>query len=167
MTPPIPRQRSTPHRGRSQTVSKRRGEAGFTLVETTIALVLVMVVGLGSMALCMFSIYNNSAGNDRANSLAIAQQVIERLRSARFNQTTTDPALAGGTSVQLIGRDLRVFEVTKIIDDNPKTSSVDVNPNTTLKRITVTVKPQSIGRGWARGEGGTITLITERAKKNY
>jgi hypothetical protein len=115
----------------------------------------------------MFSIYNNSGGGDRATSLAIAQQILERLRSARFNQTTTDPALTGGTSVQMLGRDGRVFEITKIIDDNPKTSSVDVIPTTTLKRITVTVKPQSIGRGWARGEGGTITLITERAKKNY
>lgn len=152
----------------SETASTRgKGEAGFSLIETTIALLLILVVGLGSMAFCMFSIYNNSGGSDRATSLAIAQQIVERLRIARFNQTTTDPTLTGGTFVQLVGRDGRVFEVTKIIDDNPKTSSVDVIPTTTLKRITVTVKPQSIGRGWARGQGGTITLITERAKKNY
>jgi hypothetical protein len=89
------------------------------------------------------------------------------LRSAQFNQTTTDPALAGGTSFQMITRDGRVFKVTKTIDDDPTTSAVDINSTTTLKLITVTVASQSIGRGWARGQGGTITLITDRTRKNY
>jgi Tfp pilus assembly protein PilV len=143
------------------------GEAGFSLVETTIALLLMTIVGLGAVSLSLFSIYNNSGGSDRATALAIAQQTLEQLRSARFNQAGTDPTLTGGTSFQTIARDGRVFKVTKIIDDNPKTSAVDVNSATTLKLVTITVASQSIGRGWARGEGGTITLITERTKKNY
>jgi len=146
---------------------RSNGEAGFSLVETTIGLLLMTIVGLGAMSLSMFAIYNNSGGSDRATSLAIAQQTLERLRSANFNQTTTDFALMGGTSLQMAAQDGRLFKVTKTIDDNPKTSAVDVNPATTLKLITITVASQSIGRGWARGEGGTITLITERTKKNY
>jgi Tfp pilus assembly protein PilV len=161
------RQTLPSERGRSLNFSMRNSEAGFSLVETTIALLLMTIVGLGAVSLSLFSIYNNSGGSDRATALAIAQQTLERLRSAQFNQAGTDPTLTGGTYFQMTPSDGRVFKVTKIIDDNPKTSAVDVNPSTTLKLVTVTVESQSIGRGWARGQGGTITLITERTKKNY
>ena len=139
--------------------------AGFSLIEAVIALLLMMIVALGSASLFSFSIYNNSGGSDRATSLAIAQEALEVLRSAQFNTTTTDPSLSGGTTVQAaVVRDGRRFRVTRIIDDRPSTAAVDINAATTLKGITVTVAPQSIGRGWAFGAGGTVTLMTQRSK---
>jgi type II secretory pathway pseudopilin PulG len=140
-------------------------EAGFSLIEAVIALLLMMIVALGSASLFSFSIYNNSGGSDRATSLAIAQEALEVLRSAQFNTTTTDASLSGGTTEQAaVVRDGRTFRVTRIIDDLPSTAGMDINPATTLKGITVTVVPQSIGRGWAFGAGGTVTLITQRSK---
>ncbi|SRR6266545_6148207 len=142
-------------------------QSGFTLLEAVIALLIMLIVALGSASLFSFSIYNNSGGTDRATSLAVAQQALERLRSAQFNSSTTDTVLNGGTTVQAgIVRDGRQFTLTVAVDDNPSTSAPDVNAATNLKGITVTVVPQSIGRGWAFGAGGTITLITQRSRSD-
>jgi len=142
----------------------RVGESGFTLIEAMIALLLMLIVALGSASLFSFSIYNNSGGSDRATSLAIAQQALETLRSAQFNATTTDPSLAGATTVQTILVEGRTFRLTRTIDDLPATIAPDVDPTTNLKGITVTVVPQSRGGGRASGVGGTVTLITQRAR---
>jgi Tfp pilus assembly protein PilV len=137
-------------------------------METTIALVLLLIVGLGAASLFAYSIYNNSAGSDRATALAVAQQAMEQLRNADFNLTTTDASLNGGTFTQNgVIRDGRQFKVVKIIDDNVTTSAVDVNAATTLKKITVTVTANSVGKGWASGALSTITLVSERAKCDY
>jgi type II secretory pathway pseudopilin PulG len=141
-------------------------QSGFTLLETTIALVLIMVVALGAASLFSFSIYNNSGGSDRAAALAIAQQAMESFRSMDFTPTNTDARLSAGTFVQngVIAGDGRRFKVTKIIDDNPATVQVDVSAASTLKSIKIIVEPESLGRGWASGAGGTITLLTLRAR---
>lgn len=142
-----------------------REESGFTILETTIALLLMLVVALGSASLFSFSIYNNSGGNDRAVSLALGQEALETLRTAKFTSATTDARLNAGTLVQNgILRDGRSFSLTTIIDDNPATPAIDVIPTSTLKSITISVQSQSIGKGWAAGAGGKVTLITQRAR---
>src|SRR5258708_9132508 len=60
-------------------------ERGFTLVETSIALFILMVAGLGLASLFTYSIQNNSGGNDRAVAMSIAQQQIEQFRSVPFS----------------------------------------------------------------------------------
>ncbi|HKP47299.1 MAG TPA: hypothetical protein VJT50_11920 [Pyrinomonadaceae bacterium] len=136
-------------------VHRPDNDGGFTLLETTIALLLMLIVGLGSASMFAFSVYNNSGGSDRAVSLALAQQALEGLRGATFNATTTDARLAAGTVVQNgVIRDGRSFTITKVVADT----------STTLKTITITVQSQSIGTGWASGAGGTITLISQRSR---
>jgi prepilin-type N-terminal cleavage/methylation domain-containing protein len=142
------------------------GQQGFSLLEAMIALVLMLIVALGSASLFSFSIYNNSGGSDRATSLAIAQQALEMARSAPFNSTTTHESLDGGSEDQEVVRDGRRFIVTRTIDDNPATLGTEIDPNTNLKRITITVVPRSIGRGWAFGAGGTVNLYTLRARSD-
>jgi len=142
-------------------------QSGFTLVEAVIAILIMLIVALGSASLFSFSIYNNSGGTDRATSLAIGQEALERLRSAQFNSTTTDASLNAGTTVQAdIVRDGRQFRLTVAVDDDPSTLAINVNAATNLKGITVTVVPQSISGGWAFGAGGTITLITQRSRSD-
>lgn len=142
-------------------------QSGFTVLETTIALVLMLIVALGSASLFSFSVYNNSGGSDRAVAMALAQQAMEALRSVPFSSTTIDPTLNAGTVTQTgVVRDGRLFNVTRIVDDNPATPAIETDVNSTLKQITVVVTPQSIGRGWAAGAGGTITLITQRSMAN-
>ena len=139
----------------TEEVPREANQLGFSLLEAVIALLLMLIVALGSASLFSFSIYNNSGGSDRATSIAIAQQALERLRSAQFNSTTTDPSLNAGTTVQAgVVRASRKFTLTVTITDI----------TTTLKSITVTVVPESIGKGWAFGAGGTIILLTQRSK---
>jgi Tfp pilus assembly protein PilV len=151
-----------------QAVANRPNDAqrGFSMLEATIALLLMLVVALGSASLFSFSIYNNSGGSDRATSLAIAQQALEVSRSAQFNSTTTDASLNGGPTVQDVVRDERRFTLTRTVDDNPATVATEIIPNTNLKRITITVVPRSIGRGWAFGAGGTVNLYTLRSRSD-
>lgn len=134
---------------------QRNNENGFSLIETTIAMLLMLIVALGSASLFSFSIYNNSGGSDRAVSLALAQQAMEDLRGANFNGTTTDARLNAGTVTQNgVLRDGRSFTLTRTVaDDSP-----------TLKTITITARSQSIVTGWASGAGGTITLISQRSR---
>jgi prepilin-type N-terminal cleavage/methylation domain-containing protein len=131
------------------------GQQGFTLLETVIALLLMLIVALGSASLFSFSIYNNSGGSDRAVALATAQQALEILRTAPFTTANTDVRLNPGTVIQnnvLVNK--RYFKITKIITDN----------SSTLKSITITVQSQGIVTGWASGAGGAVTLMTQRTR---
>jgi len=150
--------------------SRRRakGERGFTLLETVVAFVIMMIVALGAASVFAYSVYNNSGGNERAVELAIAQQSLEILRNAKFGPTATDAVLNGGTYTQTgVLRNNRTYTVTAVIDDDPSTSAVDVNAATTLKKITVTVTTESGGTGWAKGGWASVTLVTQRAKSEF
>ena len=164
---------------RAKSVSPREAcERGFTLIETAIALVVMMVIALGAASLFAYSVYNNSGGADRAQTLAIAQQALERLRHAKFAGSGTDAILNAGVSAPQIVRrggqnpqdpqdpTGRTFQIVSTIDDNPSTAAVDVNALTTLKSITVTVTPLGAGPSWASGGGGAVTITTLRSKSD-
>lgn len=151
----------------------RACERGFTLIETSIALVIMMIVAMGAASLFVYSISNNSGGNDRAVAIALAQQQMETLRNASFSTSGgTSALLAGGTTSTTIdttgaspcAANQRCYSVSTVIDDNPATPAVDVNAATTLKGITVTVTAQGAGPAWATGGGVPVTLLTLRAK---
>src|SRR3977135_2302035 len=75
-----------------------KGERGFSLLETTIALVIMMIVGLGIVGLFFFSATNNSGERDRQLSMAVAQQQLERLRGASFANLGTTVTSTGGAN---------------------------------------------------------------------
>jgi len=152
---------------RSQRLTCRRGEAGFTLFETTIALVIMMIAALGAASVFSYSINYNSGGSDRLVALAIAQEQLERIRSGQFNSTTTDTILNGGTLVQAgLVRNGKRYVLTTTIDDDPSTPGPDIIATTSLKRITVAVAPENVSQGWSLNAGARITLITQRARSD-
>src|SRR5207302_2192034 len=74
---------------------KREGNSnarGFTLLETSIALVVMMVVTLGTASLFVYAINYNDGSNDQALALAIAQQRMERLRRTPFDDVNLTTA---------------------------------------------------------------------------
>ncbi len=129
--------------GRNDNTAERCDtERGFTLIETSIALVILMVAGLGVASLFTFSIQYNTGGNDRALAISIAQQQIEQFRSVSF----TDPILAVSVATALNPDTVsngRTYRVTKTVTG----SNNDAGGNPTLKTITIRVDPQS--PGWA------------------
>ncbi len=128
-------------RARRPKVKERNNERGFTLIETCIALIVMMVVALAAASLFLYAINYNSGANDRAVANAIAQQRMEKLRQGSFdevvNSTESDVESAG-----------RHFSVVTTVT------------GTTLKTITVTVTPKSAGNSWVRNP---VVVISQRS----
>src|SRR6266545_2227371 len=126
--------------------TSRGHEAGFTMIETAIAMV-IMVAVLASASLFASSIKNNSGANDRQMAMAAAQQVMEQLRNVAF----TDPSLdaTGGVTTTLT-RANRQYTVVKTI-----TYSNVISGEPTLKTITIQVTPVGTNLG-------PVSLRTQR-----
>ncbi len=111
---------------------------GFTLLETAIAMVVMMVGGLGIAAVFSYAVKNNTGSRDRAVSLAVAQQEVERLRTLPFNNAglAATPNNVAPTTITNGGR--RYSVLTTIADTT-----------TSSKTIQVQVTPLSNSDGWA------------------
>jgi Tfp pilus assembly protein PilV len=137
---------------------ENRSERGFTMIETMISLVLMMIVSLGAASLFMFSIRNNSGAADRAASLAVAQQRMERLRSAEF----TDASLNSGTTDTTVTAAGRRYGVQTTICNTSACGG-----SATLKRITVQVTPLDAGTMWASNSVTLTSLRTSTAAGDF
>lgn len=127
------------------------GERGFTLIETVVSLVIMMIVGLGAASLFMYAVRNNSGAADRAVAIAIAQQRMERLRNVTFDDATLN---AGTTNLTITSAGRR-YRVQTII-----CNTAACGGSATLKKITVQVTPTSSGTIWA---SNSVTIISLRS----
>lgn len=144
-----------------------RGEAGFTLLETVIAMVVMMTVGLGASALFLYSITNNSAAGARSQAMAIAQQQIEQLRSVAWddpllavtaNPVTTTITSGGGAANGVVDSRYSFVVSKTVAAQNNVTVSGVTRPTTKL--ITLTVTPRISNAPWAAGQ---VSVVTTRA----
>jgi len=127
-------------------------QRGFTLLEAAIALVILMVIGLGIASLFTYSISANSRADDRELAMAIAQKRMEWLRTIPFTTQTRSVAYAypnGGLAAtatagvtETVTNAGRSYTVVTTISDlnfvptgNPDAGAV------TLKRIQISVTP--------------------------
>ena len=128
----------------------KHSEQGFTLLETSIALIVMMVVTLATANLFVYAVKYNSGTGDRSAALAIAQQRLERLRRTPYDATlmttpsTTETVTAAG----------RTYTVETTI-----CSTSDCGGSSTLKIITISVTPQSVSQ-WANSPA---TITSHRA----
>jgi Tfp pilus assembly protein PilV len=129
--------------------NNRTGQKGFTLLETTTALLVMMIGGLGIAAVFAFAIKNNSGSRDRAASLAVAQEQMERYRNLSFTDAglTATTGTVNPVTVSSAGRD---YSVRTTITDT--TSS--------MKTIRIEVTPLLNGEQWARG---TVQIAVQRS----
>lgn len=114
---------------------KHRQERGFTLMETACALLVMMIGGLGICAVFAFAIENNTGSRDRAASIAVAQQEMEKFRSLTF----IDAGLTAGTTTNTVNSAGRTYTVKKTI----------TNTTSSLKTITIEVTPLLSSDPWA------------------
>jgi Tfp pilus assembly protein PilV len=136
--------------------SQSRGtDQGFTLIETSIAMLILMVAGLGVASLFTYSIRYNTGGNDRAVALSVAQQQIEQFRSVPFTDSILNVTTATVLTPDTVSNG-RTYRVTKTVTG----SNNDVSGNPTLKTITIQVDPK--GSGWA---GYPVILRTIRSAR--
>ena len=131
-------------------------QRGFTILETVVAMLIMMVVGFGAVGMFFFSINYNSGAADRARALALAQQHMEILRATDYaalvNGTTNTSENVGSPVTP--DNDQRTFNVTTTVADSPGVL------NSAQKVITVSVTPAAAGR-WS---GGAVTLLCLRSK---
>ena len=136
-------------------------EAGFTLLETSIAMVLLAIAGLGVAACFFFAAKNNSSARDRELSMAVAQQAMEQFRNVSFNDAALN---ATGEVSRTITRGGRTYVVlTTITDTNVQ------NGTARTKTIQIRVSPWSDSERWARNITsvfGSVTIISQRTAPN-
>ena len=140
-------------------------ESGFTLIETAVALVIILVAMLGVSFALTYSITYNSGNQARARALAVLQQEVERMRSAKFTPSYTDPVLQGGSSTRAVTSNNYNFTVTTIVDNDPVAANVqDESVFTSIKEITITTQLASPSPGWQLAVPATFQL--RRVKSN-
>jgi len=147
--------------------SVHNGEHGFTLLEASIALVMLMVIGLGVASLFTYAVQANGRADDRELAMAIAQKRMEWLRTIPFTTQTRSVAFSspgGGLAAtatagvtETVTNAGRRYVVNTVITD----LSVVPNGNPdqgapTVKRIQITVTPTA-GTAF-----DAITVTTQR-----
>ncbi len=150
-------------------MDRKNRQQGFTLLEAAIALVVLMIIGLGIASLFTYAIQANSRADDRELAMAIAQKRMEWLRTIPFNTQTRAVAFSypnGGLAAtatagvtENVTNAGRRYVVNTVISD---LSTVPVGkPDAgavTLKRIQVSVTPAG-----AQTAFETVTIATQRS----
>jgi Tfp pilus assembly protein PilV len=131
----------------------RGGERGFTIIETCIALLVLMVAALSIASLFAYAIQYNTGANDRALAQTIAQQQMESLRKTPFDQIASS-----NSTVTSAGRSYTVV-VTACND-----GTAACGGSAAMMKITVQVTPQAGGPSWVRRP---VTLIALRGVLSF
>jgi len=136
-------------------------EAGFSLIEVSISMVVFLIAVLGVFISFAYAISFNSGNNSRAQALAILQQKVEEMRSKRFVPTATDPSLTGGQKPSEIvtGQDGNPYRIDVTIDNDPFTDGVQTaETNIKFKEVRVTVSLERPTPGWQSSVPATVIL---------
>jgi Tfp pilus assembly protein PilV len=72
---------------------RHKQQQGFTLLEAAIAMVMLMIIGLGIASLFTYAIHANGNADDRMLSMALAQKRMEWLRTIPFTTQTRHESL--------------------------------------------------------------------------
>jgi Tfp pilus assembly protein PilV len=134
-------------------IQTHKQERGFTLIETCIAMVVLMIVACGVLPLGVYALKYNSAAAIRAGAVTAAQRKLEQLRAGSFTScvSSSEVVAVGPTDSQSYTVEVTVTDVT-----------------TTLKNIKITVTPQGRSTsggvysgtdGWMRGQ---VIVYTKR-----
>ena len=129
-------------------LTDRRHEQGFSLLEVCVALLIMTISALGAAGLFFFATKYNSTSYDANAALVIAQQRLERLRRASFD----DPSLAAGSTTDTFNNAGRQYNVVTTI-----CNTSDCGGSAMLELITVQVSPAGSSNLWA------ATVTAQRA----
>ena len=141
----------------------QKNESGFSLVEVSVAMVIILIALLGVVSSFTYAITYNAGNNSRAQALAVLQEEVERLRSLKFTPGVTDPGLQGGVQAvrTVTSPNGGTFVVSIFIDNDPAAagnqSDSDV-PNPSIKEIEVRVQLQSPDLGWQSAVPAIIVM---------
>ena len=158
---------NNPQPGSSGMTARRSREQGFTLIETAVSLVIMMVIGLGAASLFAYATMANSGATDRELAMAVAQKRMEWLRTIPFSVTTRNLAYSypngglgattGTTETETSSG--RAYTVVTVIEDTRVVpAGLPEAGQPTVKTITIRVTPQSAGPAL-----GGVSLSSQRS----
>lgn len=153
-----PMKANTTRAGKPIAGDNHEGQQGFTLLEISIALVVMMIVGLGAASLFFYALGANSSARDRELSMAVAQQQMELLRNTQFANLDVRVTATGGANKSVTSAG-RLYSVVTTVADT-------VAGNSTQKTITVQATPlgtDTSGLSATQRIFGGVTLVTQRA----
>jgi type II secretory pathway pseudopilin PulG len=137
-------------------------EAGFTLLETAIAMVLLAIVGLGIASVFFFAAKNNVTAGDRELAMAVAQQQMEQFRNVAFTDSSLAATATAGTSQTLTRAGRTYVVLTTIVNSNV------IDGTARTKTITIRVTPWSDGSPISRNVTsvfGSVTMVSQRTSQ--
>jgi prepilin-type N-terminal cleavage/methylation domain-containing protein len=145
---------------------KELNSGGFTLVEVSAAMVIMLIALLGVFITFTYAVNYNAGNNSRSEALAILQQEVEKMRSAKFTPSFTDSSLVGGTkaSKNVIADSGNSFRIDIAVDDDPNTDLIQIDNTTTLKEVYLTVRLNRPTPGWQTAVPATVVL--QRVRSN-
>lgn len=140
-----------------------RSQKGFTLIETTVALVIILIALLGVAHSFTYAIMHNAGNTSRAQALAILQQEVETLRAAKWTSNGIDASLVGGPmrTTTISSTNGGAFAIDVTVDDDPF-SNTSVDATTQLKEITVTARLVAPSPGWQFSVPATVVMRRTR-----
>lgn len=155
------------HPAYSGVTARQSTEQGFTLIETAVSLVIMMVIGLGAASLFAYATMANSGATDRELAMAVAQKRMEWMRTVPFSVTTRNVAYSypngglgattGTTETEMSSG--RPYTVVTIIENTTVVPSGQLDAGQpTVKTITIRVTPQGAGPAL-----GGVSLSTQRS----
>lgn len=147
----------------------KKNESGFSLIEVTIALVVLLISIIAVFTAFAYSVTYNAGNSSRSQALSVFQKEIELLRSAKFTPTIyNDPLLTGGIKTPKVVTsqgDNTQYLVETTVDNDPFTAGIQTtgDDTTKLKEITITVTPQTNNGKWVSAYNTKVVLRRTRA----
>jgi len=147
----------------------KQNQAGFTLLEAAIALVIIMIIGLGIASVFAYATKANGRADDRELAMATAQKRMEWLRTIPFTTQTRSSAFSypdGGLQAtatagvtETVTNAGRSYIVNTVIEDLSVVPAGNPDAGApTLKRIRISVTPSG-----ALTSFETVTINTIRS----
>jgi prepilin-type N-terminal cleavage/methylation domain-containing protein len=145
-----------------------KSEAGFSLIEVAVAMVVILIALLGVFFTLTYAITYNAGNNSRAQALAVLQEEVERLRALKFTPYFTDADLRGGERPVRIVESVNggTFGVRVTVDNDPEAEGTQTEadvPNPTIKEIEVRVRLEHPSPGWQAAVPATIVMRRVRS----
>lgn len=148
-----------------------KGQTGFTMPEVIIAGVILIIICAGTAQTFIFATRINRGNNLRMQALSVLQQEVEIFRSYKYTPLAPAAQLNGGSypnyKTGVAGADLRTFNISVTIDNDPNTAGQQTGSESTckFKEITITAVPQvAENEGWLQNLGTSVTI--QRVRSN-
>jgi type II secretory pathway pseudopilin PulG len=137
-----------------------KNQAGFTLVEAVMAVVIMLITLLGVFSVFTYAVVYNTGNNTRSQALSVLQREIELIRSAKFTPAVTDSTITGGVKAakNVTSADGSSYKVEVTVDDDPATTGIQTDLTKTIKEITVTVTPTYKVSNWQTAVATSVII---------